>query len=78
MKLSTYIKYIQIVINEVFYDFDLMLSFSISLKQAGSKQQGQVLSAHLIQISTLLYPKREKETACKSCYNYKNRHLNQN
>lgn len=67
MKLSTYIKYIQIVINEVFNDFDLMFSFSVSLKQAGCKQQGQVLSAHLIEISTLLYSKKEEEAACKSC-----------
>lgn len=63
MKLFTYIKYVQVVIDEVFYDFDLMFPFPISLKQAGSEQQGQVLSAHLIEISTLLHPKREEDKA---------------
>lgn len=40
-----------------------MFPFPISLKQAGSEQQGQVLGAHLIEISTLLHPKREDEKA---------------
>ena len=39
-----------------------MLSFSIGLEKARSKQQGQVLGAHLVQISTLLDPGAERRT----------------
>lgn len=55
---STHIKDIEIVVNEVFYNLHFMLSFSICLKEAWGKQQRKVLCAHLIQVSTLLYPER--------------------
>lgn len=35
-----------------------MLSFPIGLEQTGSKQQRQVLGAHLVQVGTFLDPER--------------------
>lgn len=39
-----------------------MFSFPVSLEQAGSEQQRQVLGAHLVQISTFLDPERRSTT----------------
>lgn len=59
---STHIKDIEIVVNEVFYNLHFMLSFPVCLKEAWGKQQRQVLRAHLVQVSTLLYPERRGYT----------------
>lgn len=55
---GTHIEDIQVVVNQVLDDLHLVLSFPVSLEQTGSKQQRQVLGAHLVQTSTLLDPER--------------------
>lgn len=56
----THIKDEQVVVNQILHDLHLMLPFPVSLEQAGSKQQRQVLGAHLVQVGTLLDPDGER------------------
>lgn len=56
----THIEDEQVVVNQVLHDLHLMLPFPVRLEQAGSKQQRQVLGAHLVQVGTLLDPDRER------------------
>ena len=58
---STHIKDVEVVVNEVLDDLHLVLSFAVRLEETGREQQGEVLGAHLVEISTLLNPGSETE-----------------
>lgn len=44
------------MVDQVLHDLHLVLSLAVGLEEAGSEEQRQVLSAHLVQVSTLLDP----------------------
>lgn len=56
----THVKDKQVVVDQVLHDLHLVLPFPISLEQTGSKQQRQVLGAHLVQVGTLLDPEQHQ------------------
>lgn len=56
----THIKDVQVVVYQILYDLHLVFSFPVSLEETGSEQQRQVLSAHLVQICTLLDSETEE------------------
>lgn len=50
------------MVDQVLHDLHLVLSFAVGLEEAGSEEQRQVLSAHLVQVGALLDPEGGQRT----------------